>query len=563
LGLIAAAAAIPLACDDGGPVQRGYGSQQLLQLRDPTFRFDGSLGDLVYYQTDADASAGGTRTYWSLDIGTGELENLGISDPTRDQPSTNRYVCVYHANAEGLYDVYEIQDTQTAQFTLIENVVMTSPYCPTDADTTMIVWRRETDSTRTLWIGPFANLQQVALPIVVHQALWHENAASLVSAPSPTTPAGLGIYSVPDQDPTAATEIVPAALAELVWAPGATPSAALASAGLPESRIPFWSAGSGHYTYTRAMDDYSRVMFAGPYDAGGPTELALFPVATDDGLTMLRLEPYHYRYDGDWQLTTAWASIADATHSRLRIWRDALGRLTTCTWPGDQNPVAIGDPENENALIFMSPNSTTPPETFPLLLMMPAFDGDSACKVLATAGVDWADFSPDGSAAAWTVQSFGDTTLWRSGRDGSGPRAIGTGMIANPRFVGDSQLEFTNDGDLVWVDVNDDSGLTHFVTEQVFGTAIDLGRWAVTGHDYSVQDGNGQLALVNRDTGETRPISPAVVQYMSPDVVQRGTTIGVFMENGTPVRIVYLVRGRNPSSQDGIWVATITQQDRE
>ena len=32
------------------------------------------------------------------------------------------------------------------------------------------------------------------------------------------------------------------------------------------------------------------------------------------------------------------------------------------------------------------------------------------------------------------------------------------------------------------------------------------------------------------------------------------------LDNG-PVRILYKVRGRNPSSQDGIWIATVTAAD--
>jgi hypothetical protein len=250
---------------------------------------------------------------------------------------------------------------------------------------------------------------------------------------------------------------------------------------------------------------------------------------------------------------------------RLRIWRDAIRRLATCPWSSAREAISIGDPFDENALVLSPRPTPVVPEGFPLLLVVPTLDGDAACKILATASVGWADFSPDGTALAWLVDpgDLNKSTLWRADRDGSGPRSIGTGLIGNPRFVGDSQLEFINNGDLVWVDVNDASASTHFVTEQVFGSAIDLGRWAVTGHDYSDQDSSGPLALVNRDTGETRPISPAVAMYTTPDVRQRGTTFGVFTENGSPVRIVYLVRGRNPSSQDGIWVATITPQDRQ
>ena len=111
--------------------------------------------------------------------------------------------------------------------------------------------------------------------------------------------------------------------------------------------------------------------------------------------------------------------------------------------------------------------------------------------------------------------------------------------------------------------MHDDPVRPHYITEQVFGTPIDLGRWVVTGHDYSDQDANGPLALVNRDSGEHRPISSAVASYTSPDDNLYRRTPGVFNEDGRPVRIVYLVRGRNPSSQDGLWVATITKDDRQ
>jgi hypothetical protein len=191
---------------------------------------------------------------------------------------------------------------------------------------------------------------------------------------------------------------------------------------------------------------------------------------------------------------------------------------------------------------------------------------------MAPTAVGYADFSPDGTALAWLVEPSDDKpTLWTAGRDGSSPRAIGTdyidgfnyGLTRAPHFVGDAQLEFTLAGDLVWVDVHDDPVQVHYITEQVFGASVDLGRWLVSGHEYSDQDSSGALALINRDSGETREISPAVAMYASPDVSVYGVTPGVYKDDGSPVRIVYLVRGRNPSAQDGLWVATITAEDRK
>lgn len=292
--------------------------------------------------------------------------------------------------------------------------------------------------------------------------------------------------------------------------------------------------------------------------------MALFPYIREDSPSLLRIEPYNFRYDGKWRLTTAWTTSEGAGQSRFRVWRDGIGRLADCLWPDDQYPIAVGDPADENVLFLKPQNAAVVDENSPLLLMVPSLDGDAACKFVSTTAVGWADFSPDGTAMSWLEEPPDvKSTLWTAARDGSAPRAIGTGLVYAPRFVGDSQLEFINDGDLVWVDVHDQPARSHFVTEQVFGSAIDLGRWVVTGHEYSDQDSNGQLALVNRDSGETHEISPAVTMYTTPDLPQFGTTIGVFNDGGEPVRIVYLVRGRNPSSQDGVWVATITAQDRQ
>jgi hypothetical protein len=87
----------------------------------------------------------------------------------------------------------------------------------------------------------------------------------------------------------------------------------------------------------------------------------------------------------------------------------------------------------------------------------------------------------------------------------------------------------------------------------------------IAGYDYSSQDTNGTLGLVNRMTGEKRPISLEVAQFtvlaegISSDggFVDRGSDASVSSE----LSVVYQVHGRNPSTQDGIWLATITAAD--
>jgi hypothetical protein len=577
--LIAIVAAALPGCDDGRPAQRGFGSYQLAQFRDPTFRFYSSKGDLVFYETGRDDTGGGEATYWSVDLGTGEFRNLGSTMPDLGTTNTNRYKCEYSFSPEGRRDGYMITDTQTGQLTVIEHVSFTSPYCPANDDPMLIAWRIEPDGTYTLWTGPFYYLVQATLPVVVHQILWREVGTTLVAAPSADTPDGLGVYAIADRDPTVATEVLPPTLSSAAWAAGATPSTSLMSSGLfgPLAVLDssfFWAAMPGRYTYARAMADGSQVMFAGPYEDGAARELALFPILPNSQLMWLRIEPYHYRYDGRWLLSSTWSSVegAEAT-ATFRIYRDATRRLATCTWPGDQYPIARGDPADENAL-FVEPEVGSGMTDRPLLLMVPDAPDGNTCRTLATTDVGYADFSPDGTAMVWLIEppDFGKATLWTAGRDGSAPRTLGTGYIDGalytstlaPHFVGGSQLELTLEGDLIWIDVHDDPARSHYITEQVFGAAVDLGRWVVTGHDYSDQDATGELAMVNRDSGETRPISPAVWRYMSPDARTRPSrAAGTFEDDGSPVRIVYVVRGRNPSAQDGLWVATITGQDRQ
>jgi len=570
--LIAALAVGLPACEDGGPVQRGFGSYQVAQFRDPTFDFVATQGDRVYYVTYREEAGAGVATYWSLDTVTGEVRNLG---PTRPDftapPATDRYHCEFESDANGLTGLFTITDTQSGVVTGIEQVYTTWPSCPTDDDPTLLVWRYETADSYSLWMGPFTYLVQAPLPIVVRQVLWREAGATLVSGSSSGAVDSLAVFSIADQDPSVATEIVPATLAGAAWAAGTTPSTALTSSGLLWPSF-FWEGTPGHYSYMRLMADGSEVMFIGPYAGGAARELALFGIPRDSELTWLRIAPFSYRYDGLWPPTTTWRSVEPGVPgSTFRIWHEPTARLVTCAWPATESPEAMGDPADENALFWRPSDGFALKPESPLLLIAPNAPDGNPCKLLATENVWSAGFSPDGTAMVWLVEPpDAKATLWTAGRDGSAPREIGTGFIGGtgstqqlaPHFLEGSQLELTLNGDLVWIDVHDDPVLTHYITEQTFGTPIGLGRWVVTGHDYSDQDANGSLALVNRGSGEHRPISPAVASYASPDRnVYRRTPAGVVNEDGKPVRIVYLVRGRNPSPQDGLWIASITKDN--
>jgi hypothetical protein len=170
----------------------------------------------------------------------------------------------------------------------------------------------------------------------------------------------------------------------------------------------------------------------------------------------------------------------------------------------------------------------------------------------------------------WLVQpATGDTQLWVAAGDGSQAHMIGAGLMQNVHFVvpGEAQLELILNGDLVWLDLHESAVQLHYIAEKVFEEIYDIGvgGWLITGYEYSTQAGTATVGLVNRNTGEKRAISPDVAQFMVlsdttgadgglfPDSPGAGMT-GVFT-------VVYVVRGRNPSPQDGIWSATITTAD--
>ena len=235
--------------------------------------------------------------------------------------------------------------------------------------------------------------------------------------------------------------------------------------------------------------------------------------------------------------------------------------ITSCPWPA-ASLYGLEDPAGETSRFAPRRARAACDGGGPLLVVAPSAGAAGACRQLADSDVTAVDFSPDGSAIYWLVQPLTgvlDAGLWTAAADGTGARVLGSGLIDGPpyrqapRFIGDSQLELTLGGDLVWVDVHDDPVRVHYTADDVFGSVISLGRWLITGHDYSDQDDDGQLALINRDSGETRAISPAVATYTTPDIPLDGR----LRRLPEVIRVVYLVRGRNPSPHDGVWMATI------
>jgi hypothetical protein len=579
--VLAALGAALSACDDGTPIKRGFGSRQLLQLRDPTFEFAGARGDLVLYWTGAEPA---TTRYWSIDVTTGELRehDAMFSDVPAPQyrypvDPNARFHCRYLSSNTGWW--LEIDDAETGQLTTIDGMPALGD-CPSEANPNIRMWRPDENGYLSLWAGPYDALQMVPIDLAIVRVAQTFRSADMtvnVLAGRPAAPEAIGLYAV-DMVSFAVTELVPPALQGGAWAEGAMADGALDSSSLA---VTFDIAAIGsHFRYWRTIaGGGAETMFVGPFASGPSRELALFR-RDNDGPRAVPVGPANGKFPPDTPVPPVWLrSSATGSHDLL-IWDDGMQRLVTCPSPFrpySSSPIGMASADGSRIALFVAPSPDAPPDASPrtdaLLLvdLMNPGAGSTPCNMLAPAYASTAGFSPDGSALFWLLhppdQAAVDAELWLAATDGSGPRLVGTDEIQGPpnapRFVGPSQLQLQIGTDLVWLDTHDDSFLTHAIAGHVRGTAIDRGRWLITGYDASDQDATARLGVIDRDTGVPRLISPEVASFMSPDIYDL-TGLGVApapRNPDDPIRVVYLVRGRNASSQDGLWVATINASD--
>jgi hypothetical protein len=549
------------ACSPGGgPPQRGFGSVQLQAIRDPTLDTLGqwSTNQIAYSVTDAS----GAQSFFFLDVTNGQVTSVGNKLPTPDGGGTvvgNPLSC--EIDIDGTQHVTEtITDSRTGQQTVIDGANSVWPTsCPTPDNPNLLVWTRDDAGHFTLSEGPYTALAPVPVDVIVLGIVTFDPDASVftVVAAEPATPDALGLYRV-DPAVGASVPVVAPALGDAAWAAGAPPAAAggsLASTTLAYGPSP--APVGDHFVYGRTMSDGSTVMFAGPF-AGSPAELALFPAeASLEQLSLPAAVPAT-GFGAAWAAASSGAvgSVRGVADDVLRAWYPAQRRLVTCNVPPANGLTISWQPGPDRLVIDEEVSYSGSIITGPLLLMSA---GDTPCTLLASQGVYDVELAPDNTALAWLVAPtpLGDRELWTAGADGSAPRKLGTGGIDWATFTSNRELELALGGDLAWLTLDDDPARLHYIAEGVFGqiaAPVGDGSWWLVGYDFSEQDSTGTLGLVQHDTGDKRLISGSVawhqLMFRPPSDPAAGDT-----------RVVYLVRGRNPSPQDGIWMATIKSDE--
>jgi len=569
LSALAAMAAALSACGAGTPVARGFGSQEVLPIRDSTFVFYESSPQTIEYGTYAD---GGYQSA-TIDL----IANGDAGQPAADADADAGLEIDVCDQAFGMTNqTLVITDPQTGQQISIDDVFQVLE-CSGDGPTLTLL-RVDASGASTLWSGPAGALREIPLSVTIAQFLYVTNdkgdAAAVVLGTPSAEPDAVGLFSI-DLGTFAVTTLIPPTLGTAAWANGATATAApLASASLLlpsglDQEETVSRVGSQQYSYARAMSDGSAIMFTGIFPSGPASELALFEISPSATVSA----GVEGIFSGASEATWAWQLDDSAAQQfSLVVWDNGHQQLIPCPLTASIAETGVSSPDGTKILYGASSLLEAPVPSSGQLALVSLPTGTSAsagaCTILAPADVIEAGFSTDSSAVFWRIKTeVGlNSTLWTAAADGTGARVVGTGAITQPRYVSGTQLEFELGNALVWVDTTDTQNHVHTIVEQIFGTAIDLqGPWIVIGYDYSSQDATGTLGLVNRGGGPKRLISTEVSLYEEIAVASGRTAIfnDPPPDSGLPTvqQIAYLFRGRNPSPQDGVWVATINQAD--
>ena len=187
---------------------------------------------------------------------------------------------------------------------------------------------------------------------------------------------------------------------------------------------------------------------------------------------------------------------------------------------------------------------------------------EGRCGLLTDDGVISAQvgshlFAPDGQRLAWHSLdrlngglSGGNDGLWIGDADGANPRLVAQGAIRFFSFAPDGQAIFISRStngplSLGWLPISGAPPVEQALADGYDGSIAAGNRRVLLTDRWNDQDASGTLTLIDLLDGSRQVIARAVTDF----------TVNHSIDGET--RLVYAVRGRFASGQDGLWQTTL------
>ncbi len=563
------------SCGVPGTTPRGFDSRQVLAVRDPQLYFGGFNGDESrlylnrYVQPRPTFGVLPPHDLSTLDLTTSQVEQIA--------PAVFETTNLAGASGGGrgrAFLHYPSDGDVPADFPSLRR--------PYPGHLQLSLWDEATgqhvDVSDVADGNPVVFGPSVFDPIAVDRFDTDDNVLPWFGPPDALQPAPSLFARIVGFDATGAFGVAAAAASDAIWSdiqhlpfaggdrsvvvpPGVGDHVLIADEsgmGLePESQ----STGPRDVRYfcvpTTGADDHSRCFFVYSRTGLNGGQERLFARAIGDPRELV-LPGALGGMDAVQSATALLWTAAGPTGNHLYSWRFDADRAAGCDVPdGLIRYVTWTTAEDQFALEIAATDTRGYP--LPGILVLGAPGG--GCRVITPEAMyyhPWT-FSPDETVLNWQeYPASGGTTIHLTAVDGSGERRIEMpGSIFFTIFQGDHRLLLQSDsGDgsrLSFIDLTEDPIRDHPVADRTASWVWVGEHWLLLGDAYSKQDDTFTLRAVNIETGASRLLSPSVAVF-SPSWTTRPA-------EATELSVAYLVRGRTPSAQDGIWLAHLPLND--
>ena len=249
-------------------------------------------------------------------------------------------------------------------------------------------------------------------------------------------------------------------------------------------------------------------------------------------------------HSNGYQHLLAWGSSADPLNPWTRYWNYCSDTQGECpyrasrfiSWRPDGGAFALYDLDDFMTIVDVANGTCILPNPSLTYSMYQVRWSPSGDRLMWVAAAD-----PEGTAE----------TLWLADRDGQSPVAVAGGPSLGGSFSADGQrIYISHDGEstasLGWIDLTATPPTEHVLSSNCGNVGLlDSNRALFVDH-WNAQDGNGELVLVDMNTGERQSLARAVTD--------------VTVSGGNPdgsLDVAYSVRGRAAASRDGLWLTTL------